>query len=140
MPPKDNSVSVAVMCIDYRFWPQTLPLLQKKYGLFDLIEIAGGAKSIVSPLEKEDETTLLENIEISIRLHNSKQLILLNHIDCGAYGGSKIFKSHDEELAFHKKELEQARKLAQEKFPTLTVKSFIVDKDDQDKISLIEMF
>ena len=128
------------MCIDYRFWPRTLFLLQEKYGLFDLVAIAGGAKNMVSPLSEEDKTTLLKNIEISIKLHNSKQLILLNHVDCGAYGGSKIFKMHAEELAFHKKELEQARKLAQEKFPTLTIKSFIVDKDDRDKISLVEIF
>jgi hypothetical protein len=94
---------------------------------------------MVSLLAEEDKTTLLKNIEISIKLHNSQKLILLNHIDCGAYGGSKIFKSHEEEITFHKKELKQAKIIAQEKFPLLGIKTFLVEKDNQDKIFLAEI-
>jgi len=140
MSENNNFVSVAVMCIDYRFWPCVLPLLQEKYGLFDLIEIAGGAKNLVSPLEQEDQVTLLENIDISMKLHNAKQLILLNHVDCGAYGGSKIFSSKEEEIKFHENELKETKNLAQKKFPGLAVKVFLVDKDDEEKVSLVEIF
>lgn len=114
-------LSVVVSCIDYRFWPQALPLLKEKYGDFDLIEIVGASKNLTSPIEKEDKTALLENIEISIKLHNPYKLILTNHIDCGAYGGSKNFKSPGEEIEFHKKELQKAKEIVQEKFPHMPV-------------------
>ena len=116
-----KKLSLVLLCIDYRFWPQALPLLRKKYGDFDLIEIAGSSKNLTSPLEKEDKTTLLENIGISIKLHHPHQIILTNHLDCGAYGGSKVFKSPTEEIQFHRGELQKAGKIIQAKFPHLPI-------------------
>jgi hypothetical protein len=135
----NEPLSIAVLCIDYRFWPHALPLLEEKYGAFDLIEIAGGGKSLSSPIEKEDQVTLLENIGISIKLHNPAQLILTNHIDCGAYGGSKNFKSREEEIDFQKKELSRAKIVAKEKFPQLEIKTVIIDKNEVGEISLIDV-
>lgn len=135
----NDTISVILLCIDYRFWPNTLPLLEAKFGLFDLIEIAGASKNLVSPLEKEDQATLLENIRISMDLHQPKKLILTNHTDCGAYGGSKKFSSHDEELDFHKNELKKAKLVAREKFPELEVEALVIDKDEKGEILLIEI-
>lgn len=118
-----NKISLVLLCIDYRFWPQALPILEKKYGDFDLIEIAGSSKNLTSPLEKEDKIALLENIGISVKLHHPHKIILTNHTDCGAYGGSKKFKSHDEEIEFHKEELVKAKKIIEEKFPDLPVET-----------------
>lgn len=134
-----SKLSVVLLCIDYRFWPHALPLLEERYGAFDLIEIAGASKNIVSPLENEDKVTLLENISISINLHHSERLILTNHTDCGAYGGSSKFVSHDEEILFHKNELESAKKIAQEKFPELKIEALIIDRNTEGDILLIEM-
>lgn len=138
MKPNEK-VSIAVLCMDYRFWPNTLPLLEEKYGEFDLVEIAGGSKSLVSPLEPEDKVTLLENISISIKLHHAERIILTNHIDCGAYGGSVKFKTHDKELVFHKAELGKAEKLIEKKFPELEVVKLIIYKNDKEEIKLIEV-
>ena len=123
-------LAVVLLCIDYRFWPEALPLLEAKYGTFDLIEIAGASKSLVSPLEEEDRVTLLENIGISVNLHHPERLILTNHTDCGAYGGSAKFASHEEELAFHREELRKAKIHAAQKFPDLQIELVIVDKVD----------
>jgi len=118
-----KKLSLVLSCIDYRFWPQALPLLQKKYGDFDLIEIAGSSKNLTFPLEKEDKTALLENIGISIKLHQPHQIILTNHLDCGAYGGSKNFKSPEEEIQFQQEELKKAKQIINEKFPHLPVET-----------------
>ena len=118
-----RKLSIVLLCIDYRFWPQALPILKEKYGDFDLIEIAGSSKNLTSPLEEEDKVTLLENIGISIKLHHPHKLILTNHTDCGAYGGSKKFKSNNEELEFHKEELRKAKKIITETFPDLSVET-----------------
>lgn len=134
-----EKLSIVLLCIDYRFWPHALPLLEEKYGQFDLIEIAGASKSLVSPLENEDKVTLLENIEISIKLHHPQRLILTNHTDCGAYGSSKSFQTHDEEILFHTEELKKAKFVAEEKFPQLKVECLIIDKNDKNEILLLEI-
>lgn len=131
-----KKLSIVISCIDYRFWPQALPLLKKKYGEFDLIEMAGASKNLVSPLEPQDKVAILENIEIAIKLHHSSRIVLTNHIDCGAYGGSKAFKSEKNEISFHKKELANAKKIIQKKFPSLVVKTEILTMDS-GKIGLL---
>ncbi len=124
-----KKLSIVVSCIDYRFWPQALPLLQKKYGDFDLIEVAGSCKNLTSPLEAEDKTSLLENIGISIKLHDPHQIILTNHIDCGAYGGSANFPSREDEIRFHEEELAKAKEIVREVFPQLFVVTELLLKD-----------
>ena len=131
-------VSIVVLCIDYRFWPQALPLLEEKYCPFDLFEMAGAAKNLLASPEEDDRIVLLENIQVSIDLHQPKRLILTNHTDCGAYGGSSRFQSKAEEIGFHQTELQQAKAIAQAKFPQLQVEALIIDKDDNGQIILIE--
>lgn len=134
---KVKKMSVVVACIDYRFWPQALPLLRKKYGKFDLIQLAGAIKNLTSPSIKQDKIILLENINISMRLHKSERIILVNHIDCGAYGGSKKFTSQKAEIEFQKKELEKAKKIILKKFPDLSVATELLILSKNNKVSLL---
>lgn len=132
-----KKLSVVVACMDYRFWPQALPLLQKKYGAFDLIEIAGASKNLVSPIEPEDKTTLLENITLSLKLHHPTRLVLTNHFDCGAYGGSEHFRSREAEIAFHQEELAKAKTIAQKAFPNVPVATEFLLADIKGKVTLL---
>ena len=136
---KTHKLSIVLLCIDYRFWPHTLPLLEEKFGEFDLIEIAGASKNLVSPIEESDKETLLENIGISIKLHNSEQIILTNHTDCGAYGGSGKFSSRKEEEDFHRNELLKAKIIINQKFPNLKVILLIIDRNTKEEINIIEV-
>ncbi len=131
-----KNLSLVLLCIDYRFWPQALPILKEKYGDFDLIEIAGSSKNLTSPLEEEDKITLIENIGLSIKLHHPHKLILTNHTDCGAYGGSKRFKSQSEEIEFHKDELKKAKLIISKKFPSLSIETELFTLNG-DKVQLV---
>jgi hypothetical protein len=53
----------------------------------DPIRIAGGAKCLASPEHQHEREFVLEQIRTSIRLHETKLVILVLHSDCGAYGG-----------------------------------------------------
>lgn len=132
-----NNLSIVVFCIDYRFWPKALPLLKEKYGDFDLIEMAGASKNLIAPLEVEDKKTLLENIKISIELHKPNRIILTNHLDCGAYGGSQKFNSKEIEIEFHKNELREAKKIVQKEFPGMIVETEFISKDALGEIVLL---
>lgn len=133
-----KNLSIVVSCIDYRFWPKALPLLKEKYGDFDLIEIAGSSKNLTSPAETEDETALLENIGISMRLHNPYRIILTNHMDCGAYGGSRRFESKEQEIAFHVGELAEAREVVGKAYPSLVVETEFILMGENGEISLLK--
>ena len=52
---------------------------------------------------------VLSNINISLKLHDPDLIVLVNHEDCGAYGGSKKFASKEEEEQFHEQELDKAQ-------------------------------
>lgn len=115
--------AAVVWCYDNRFWKSFRTLVEKE-GLkhFDPIVVAGGAKSIASPNKKAEREFLLKQIEISIKLHHTSRVILMNHVDCGAYGGSKTFGNDVErEFSTHEKELEAAKKLIKKKFPKVKV-------------------
>jgi len=131
-----EKVSIVLSCIDYRFWPEALPLLEKKYGEFDLIELAGGSKNLPSPTTEADRKAVLESIKVSVDLHKAKQIILTNHIDCGAYGGSKQFKLRDDEITFHRNELAKAKKIVHDNFATLKTETILLERDKNQNLKL----
>ncbi len=135
----EENISIVLSCIDYRFWPDALPKLEKKFGTFDLIELAGGSKNLASPASEADRRAILESIQASVGLHGAKQLILTNHTDCGAYGGSEAFNSQEDEIEFHQSELKKAASIIRKTFPDLEVQRVIIALDDKNKIQLMKV-
>ncbi len=71
---------------------------------------------------------MLKQIELSIKLHHTPRVILMNHSDCGAYGGTKGFHDDvDEEFSAHNKELETAKKIIKKRFPKIKVDIIFVN-------------
>lgn len=101
-------------CIDFRLGKPLKKYLEDKgiLGQCDLVSAAGGVKNT---------DFLLGQIEISVNLHQIKEVILINHTDCGAYGGSKNFEFFEKERDFHIQEMEKARDLVLAKYPDLKV-------------------
>ncbi len=118
-----------VWCYDNRFWKSFGKLLEKeKLKHFDPIVIAGGAKSLASPAKKSEREFLLKQIELSIKLHRTPRVILMNHADCGAYGGLKTFGNDvEKEFSTHEKELGNAKKMIQKRFPKVRVDIIFVN-------------
>jgi carbonic anhydrase len=69
---------------------------------FDRLQLAGGAKSLT-----QEGSPLLDQIDISLRLHNTKEIALTIHHACGAYG-DVMPKDQTEALTFIEKELRTA--------------------------------
>jgi len=68
-----------------------------------------------------------------------RTLVVVNHYDCGAYGGSAAFDSDKAQLAFQKEELVKAKALLAGHFPDLQIKAFFARfKDGQpDQVELL---
>ena len=96
----------------------------------DPIKIAGGAKCLASPELETDRTFVLEQIRTSMRLHNTKRVILMLHSDCGAYGGLPAFGGNAEtEATHHRRELARAAANLLGAIPGVEVQGYFVDFD-----------
>jgi hypothetical protein len=127
--------AAVVWCFDNRF-ELLLRKLVKRLGLnyYDPIRIAGGTKYLASPPSPDspnaerDREFVLEQIRISMRLHETKTVILMLHSDCGAYGGLAAFEGNAEkEAENHRAELQRAASYLLSQIPELTVKPYFVD-------------
>jgi carbonic anhydrase len=123
--------AAVVWCFDNRFELVLRKLLKRLgVGYFDPIRIAGGTKYLAST-QSEDEINrkfVLDQIRISMRLHETKTVILMLHSDCGAYGGLAAFGENAEKEALnHQAELQRAASYLLSQIPELTVKPYFVD-------------
>ncbi len=86
-----NCEAVVITCIDFRFQPYIDIWIKENLGTknHDRVALAGGVKNLEA---------ILEQIEISNRLHHIKKVILVNHEDCGAYGEAGTAQKHTEDL------------------------------------------
>lgn len=130
----------AVWCFDARFSEAFDGFLEKRgfsKSDIDLVKRAGGAQALAaeSGFGKDDAT---DEIKKSIMLHRPERLILMVHMDCGAYGGSKAFESdHAKEWEHHTAELARADKFARREFPEIKeVECWIADFDGLRRVGV----
>ena len=93
--PADQYVADAAVlcCFDHRISTAVRKFL-KKQGIerADMIIVAGGAKTLASPRNDFEQDFILEQVRMSIRLHQTKRVMVMSHSDCATYGGLAHFK------------------------------------------------
>jgi len=105
-------------CIDFRFWRETLEFIEKELKLttFDFPSLPGSAKAVNECVKDGD--LAMSCISVPCDLHHVKKVVIVNHEDCGAYGGSGKFNGDkDAEQAFHEMELKKAKDVILKKYP-----------------------
>lgn len=129
--------SALVRCMDFRLGSTIKKYMEEK-GLYDdcdIISLAGAGKDLA-----EDANGYLANqIDLSVKLHETKTIILMHHTDCGGYGGRSKFESLDEERSFHIAEMEKSEKILNEKYPELTVKKALVHLNEDGTMEIEEI-
>lgn len=103
----------AIFCVDFRFVEETLEWLRSNYGSdFDIWTMPGGCKILASDDEADRRFAkewLQKMAAVSCGLHGIKKLAVINHADCGAYGGRKAFGSILAEKEKHSADLKKSR-------------------------------
>jgi len=125
-----DAEACVVWCFDDRFF-KLLDAFIKGQGWkkVDVVKAAGGAKALTDD-KSPDYVFVMNQIKASVRLHKTKRLALMVHIDCGGYGGSVAFSNDRQaEIDHHTKELEKVRTLMNRDFPELSTDFFIADFD-----------
>ena len=127
--------AIAVTCIDFRFRKALQDFFENELNLYAVDHMAqgGGAKKIVEEGPVREWT--FENFDIAFGKHAVNRVILINHQDCGAYGGSSAFNGLEDEIAKQEIQLRHAVSVVQSKYPDKQVEAYLALLDDNDKVS-----
>ena len=123
--------AAVLCCFDHRINTAVRKFL-KKQGIerADMIVVAGGAKTLASPRNDFEQDFILEQVRMSIRLHQTKRVLVMSHSDCATYGGLAHFKGDREaEAVHHRSELLRAGELLTTNFPDISVEPYFVKFD-----------
>jgi len=114
--------ALLLSCMDWRLHPRLEELVRARVGgLIDVVTIPGAVQSLLDAGQPAVRDYVLHSIDISVRLHGIQRVALVNHTDCGAYGGRQAFASDPAELARHQADLRAARQLVGSRFPGIAV-------------------
>ena len=121
---------MVLSCIDPRFQPIIYNYLKKKKlnGKYSYFTIAGSAVGVTANKFKKWHKVFWDNFETSVKLHNIKKLIVINHRDCGA---AKIINRKKDftnlnETNVHKNSFQKIKKIFRKKYPKLSIELKII--------------
>ena len=111
--------AIVIHCMDFRFTKGLAQYVadQGLVGDADIVGWAGAGKAFLDPASQD---FALQQVELSHKLHGMIEVHVINHIDCGAYGGSKTLGAYDQEHAFQVAELGKVKAVLKARFPHLT--------------------
>ena len=132
---KPNYKAMVLSCIDPRFQSIVYNYLKKKKlaGKYSAFTIAGSAIGVTANKFKRWHKTFWDNFDTSVKLHNIKKLIVINHRDCGAakiINGKKEF-SKNNETRVHKNSFHKIKKLFKKKYPKLRIEFKIISLNNK---------
>lgn len=120
-------------CMDFRL-PKAMAEIRRELGIdgsCDLVAVAGGSRELVRGTDAA-RTFILRQLELARELHGITGVVLVNHTDCGAYGGRAAFADADAENAAHIEDLTEAARTIRTRFPTLNVRLFLARVSEED--------
>lgn len=123
--------AAVLCCFDHRIGTAVQKFLKKQaIARADMIVVAGGAKTLASPRNDFERDFILEQVRMSIRLHQTKRVLVMSHSDCATYGGLAHFKGDRQaEADHHRSELLRAGELLTSNFPDISVEPYFVKFD-----------
>ena len=130
---KKKYQAMVLSCMDPRFQPIVFNYLKKNKlsGKYSAFTIAGSAIGVTANKFKKWHKVFWDNFKTSVKLHNIKKLIVINHRDCGAAKiiiGKKEF-SKINETSVHKHSFEKIKKIFKKRYPKLKIELKLISLD-----------
>lgn len=126
-------IGLCLSCIDYRFFDSTLKLLERDCNVdaFDHTVLAGASLGYNQSKYVTWSAMWLDHINIAIKLHNIKKIVVIDHEDCGAY---KLFypdlKEHPKrERGYHIKNIKEFMNHVKNIYPDLDYAGYLLSLD-----------
>ena len=120
MNSQSHEYAYIYTCYDPAIRDAILEQCEKRFGkgnyFFDTDP--GATKNLVNPRKETDTDFVLWKIQLAMKVHPYTHVLLINHSICGAYADAGItFESQEMETAHHKKDLEKAVMMLEQKLP-----------------------
>ncbi len=135
------STGFVLECIDYRFIEKNNKFLKDNFRnvLFDHFSLAGSSLGFNS--NKYWRKTCIDNINLAIKLHNIKRIVILEHSDCGAYNityndvtNFDLVNNSDKEKEYHISNIKKCIITLKAIYPKITFSGFYLSRSDDEKI------
>lgn len=129
--------ALLIHCIDFRFIKKIKEWMEKEglLGACDVVSLAGAVQNIIFPKNEVEKELVLRQIDIAKRLHDIDEVILMNHTDCGAYGGRDAFTNELLEEEKHELDMREARAFVLSRFPSLKARLILARIDRKGNIN-----
>lgn len=141
MSHKHECHNLVIHCMDFRLQDDIWWWLKSQgiTGDSDIVSLAGAVKDLVSPEVEEYRKCLLKQIRISRELHGMKRVVLMNHTDCGAYGGRKAFEGDiAKEEKKHIEDMKNAAIIIKNEFPDLEVMLVLIKMGGNNNFTVVK--
>ena len=121
---------MVLSCMDPRFQPIVYNYLKKRKlnGKYSAFTLAGSAIGVTATRFRKWHKSFWDNIDVSIKLHKIKKLIVINHYDCGAakmINGKKKFNKINE-TKIHSKSFIMIKNKFKKKYPSLDIETILI--------------
>ncbi len=130
--------ALVITCMDARLHRADKPHLAdylrgKHIGIktWDLVAVPGAIQALVAPDAGGSREMILKGVKVAHDLHRVSNLLLINHSDCGAYGGRAAFPSPAAEYQKHAGDLQAARKALREAYSNLDIRCLYATVEDR---------
>lgn len=123
--------ALLLSCMDYRLVDDIVRYMDGRgmNNQYDHVVLAGGSLGAVSDKLAWGKT-FWDHLNVAIKLHHIRKVLILDHKDCGAY---RVVFGRDftgeEELLVHRAQLNGLRIAINERHPDLEVETLIMDLD-----------
>jgi carbonic anhydrase len=124
--------ALLLTCIDYRL-PGKIARYMEARGLaanYDHVILAGASLGATNSLYPHWGETFREHLDLAVKLHAIRRVILLDHRECGSY--RVIFGTNlagAEEKAQHARELHRLAREIRAAYPDLAVETLLMSLD-----------
>ena len=119
-------------CMDYRLVDDTERYMTER-GLrdkYDHVILAGASLGATTDKYPAWNQTFLDHLDVAIKLHHIKKVIVLDHRDCGAYKvilGEDYAKDPEKEKSVHAERLSSLANIIKTKYPELEIELHLMD-------------
>ena len=110
--------TLVATCMDLRFQQVIHEWLEenKLYGKHDRVAMEGCVK---------DRETLMSQVRTSVEFHDTREIYLFNHEDCGAYK-NREFANKALEKEAHENDLKNTKAALKAEFPQLKINTYFI--------------
>jgi hypothetical protein len=132
----NTSVGLVLECIDYRFIEKNHKFLKDNFRntFFDHFSLAGSSLGFNN--NKNWRRTCIDNINLAIKLHNIKKIVILEHSNCGAYieTYNDLRNDIDKEKLYHIANIKKCVNVLKRIYPGIKISGYYLSRDQDEHI------